>query len=81
MVLGHRGIVDQGSWQDLKFKATSIAKFSSGRGTRDDTILSANFDKLRAQVRVKDETEIDLARKTGDFSLYGKAPSQTQETY
>ncbi|KAI1427713.1 putative ABC transporter [Xylaria sp. FL1777] len=71
VVLGEHGIIDQGSWQDIKVKAASIAKFSSGRPVKENAVLSANFDKLSAQVRAKDETEVDLSRQTGDPALYG----------
>ncbi|KAI1121698.1 putative ABC transporter [Nemania abortiva] len=71
IVLGNRTIIDQGTWQEIKAKPASIAKFSSRSQARENTILSANFDKLAAQLRAKDETQADLTRKTGDFSLYG----------
>ncbi|KAK9424055.1 putative ABC transporter [Seiridium unicorne] len=71
VILGDRGIIDQGSWQDIKVKATSIAKFSSSHGIKENAILSTNFEKLSAQLRAKDETEIELARQTGDIALYG----------
>ncbi|KAI1842151.1 hypothetical protein JX266_011684 [Neoarthrinium moseri] len=71
VVLGNRGIVDQGSWQNINTKATSIAKFSSSHTSRENVILSANYDKLSAQLRAKDDTELDLARQTGDTALYG----------
>ncbi|KAI0127391.1 putative ABC transporter [Xylariales sp. AK1849] len=71
VVLGDRGIIDQGKWQDLNIKATSIAKFSSSHTGKENVILSANYDKLSVQLRAKDETELDLARQTGDVALYG----------
>jgi ATP-binding cassette subfamily C (CFTR/MRP) protein 1 len=74
VVLGDRGIIDQGNWQNIKIKAASIAKFSSSHHIKDNAILSANFDKLSAQLRAKDEIEIDLARQTGDPALYGNFP-------
>lgn len=64
-------IVEQGAWQEIKTKIASIAKFSSRSQARQNTGLSANFDKLTAQLRVKDETQEDLARQTGDAFLYG----------
>ncbi|KAJ8131478.1 hypothetical protein O1611_g2147 [Lasiodiplodia mahajangana] len=70
IVLGNRTIVDQGTWQEIKVKTASIAKFSSRSQAKENGTLSANFDKLSAQLRVKDETKADLARHTGDLSLY-----------
>ena len=71
VVLGNRGIVDQGNWQSIKIKAASIAKFDSGHRARDNTLVSASFEKLGAQIRAKDEAEMDLARQSGDSALYG----------
>ena len=75
MVLGDHGIIDQGNWQNIKIKAASIAKFSSSYHNKDNAALSANFDKLSAQLRAKDDTEIDLARQSGDPALYGNFSS------
>lgn len=72
MILKDHEIVDQGSWQDIQFKATFSTKFSSSYRNRDNAILSANFEKLNNQLRAKDETEIDLARQTGDPTLYSE---------
>ncbi len=74
MVLGDRGIVDQGSWQNIIVKAESIAKFASGHTSKENVVLSANYSKFSAQLRAKDETELDLARQTGDAALYGSFP-------
>ncbi|GIC92891.1 uncharacterized protein Aud_009366 [Aspergillus udagawae] len=72
VVLGDHRIIDQGNWQNIKIKAASIAKFSSSHHTKvNNAVLSAKFDELSAQLRAKDETEIDLARQTGDPALYG----------
>ena len=79
VVLGDYEILDQGNWQDIKVKAASIAKFSSSHHTQDNTILSADFDKLSAQFRAKDEAEIDLARQTGDLALYSNFFSQIHD--
>lgn len=76
MVLGDNGIVDQGNWQNIKTKAASIENISSSHYIKDNAILSANFDKLGAQFRAKDEAEIDLSRQTGDSALYGNPLSQ-----
>lgn len=74
VVLGDNGVIDQGSWQNIKVKAASIAKFSPIDYAKDTTMLSTNFDKLAAQLRAKDETEQDLARQSGDPALYGNCP-------
>jgi hypothetical protein len=71
VVLGDHGIKEQGPWQDIKIKATLIAKFSSKPQASNNHVLSSGFDKLGAQVRAKDEAAFDLARTTGDFALYG----------
>ncbi|THV47959.1 hypothetical protein BGAL_0277g00120 [Botrytis galanthina] len=71
IVLGDHGIIDQGNWQSIKIKAGSIAKFSSGNHIKDNAAVAAAFAKLSAQVRAKDEAEIDLARQSGDSALYG----------
>lgn len=77
MVLGDHGIKEQGTWQEIKEKAASIAKFNHDPQTKSDVVLTANFDKLKAQVRAKDEAEVDLSRQTGDLALYGTVPAQT----
>lgn len=75
VVLGDNSIVDQGTWERIGTKATSIAKFHSGREEKDSVILPAGFDKLGAQFRAKDEAEEDLSRQTGDSALYGNIPT------
>ncbi|KAM0171092.1 hypothetical protein ACHAPF_008462 [Botrytis cinerea] len=70
VVLGDHGIIDQGDWQSIKIKAGFIAKFSSGNNIKDNAAVVAAFAKLSAQVRAKDEAEIDLARQSGDSALY-----------
>ncbi|KAI0189383.1 putative ABC transporter [Xylaria flabelliformis] len=71
VVLGNYGIIDQGPWQTIKVKAASLAKFSASHHLSENANLSASFDKLNAQLRAKDETEVDLARQTGDPAVYG----------
>jgi ATP-binding cassette subfamily C (CFTR/MRP) protein 1 len=73
VVLGNNRVIDQGNWQNIKSKATSIAKFSSSHHIKDSDILSENFDELGAKVRAKDEAEIDLSRQTGDLTLYSNS--------
>ncbi|KAI0117845.1 putative ABC transporter [Nemania sp. FL0031] len=70
IVLGNRTVLDHGTWQEIKIKAASTAKFSSRTQARENALVSANFNKLAAQLRAKDETQADLARHTGDLSLY-----------
>ncbi|KAI1756695.1 putative ABC transporter [Xylaria castorea] len=71
VVLGNHGIIDQGPWQTIKVKAASLAKFSASHHLSENANLSASFDKLSAQLRTKDETEVDLARQSGDPAIYG----------
>ncbi|TVY57487.1 ABC transporter FUM19 [Lachnellula cervina] len=71
VILEDHGIKEQGNWQTIKGKASSIAKFTSSSQGKHDPGQSVNFDKLSAQTRAKDEAEIDLARQTGDSALYG----------
>lgn len=81
MVLGDHRIIDQGNWQNIKIKAASIAKFSSSHHTKvNNALLSAKLDELSAQLRAKDETEIDLARQTRDPALYGNSLSLLMDT-
>lgn len=75
VVLGDHGIVDQGSWQNLNVRVASIAKFGSNHmASKENGILSANYNKLSAQLLAKDATEQDLARQTGDTTLYSCSP-------
>jgi hypothetical protein len=71
VILGDHGIKEQGLWTNIRSKAESIDKFNLNPHVNGDVVLSANFDRLRAQVRAKDEAEVDLSRQTGDLRLYG----------
>ncbi|ETS86194.1 hypothetical protein PFICI_00022 [Pestalotiopsis fici W106-1] len=71
VILSDHTITDQGTWQNIKTKTSSIMKFDSGNSTKPSVALSANFNRLSAQLRAKEETELDLARQTGDTALYG----------
>ncbi len=72
MVLGNNSIVDQGPWQTIKVKSESLAKFSAtSHHLNENTKLAGGYDALNAQLRVKEETEADLARQTGDPAIYG----------
>ena len=81
MVLKDHEILDQGNWQNIQFKAAFSTKFSSSSGNNDNAILAASFEKLNNQLRTKDETEMDLARKTGDPTLYGDFRSSSTRLY
>jgi ATP-binding cassette subfamily C (CFTR/MRP) protein 1 len=70
VVLGDHEIKEQGTWQEIQVKTASVAKFSPSSQDKN-TVLSANFDQLRAQFRATAEAEKDLARQTGDIALYG----------
>ncbi|KAF8851871.1 putative ABC transporter [Acephala macrosclerotiorum] len=71
LIVGDGGIQEQGSWQDIKAKSNSIMKFVPKSRDASDGTLVAGFDKLNAQMRARDEAEVDLSRQTGDFALYG----------
>lgn len=71
MVLGNRGIIDQGPWERLNVTFDLIAKFLQGHHSSDNAILPGNFNALSTQFRIKDETKIDLARQSGDPAIYG----------
>ncbi|KAF2968293.1 hypothetical protein GQX73_g5239 [Xylaria multiplex] len=70
IVLDQHGVLEQGSWENIKAKAGSISKFSRSHNPKDNPVLSANFDHLNKQTQVGMETEADLARRTGDPALY-----------
>jgi ATP-binding cassette subfamily C (CFTR/MRP) protein 1 len=70
VVLGDHGIKEQGTCQEINANTAATAKFTLGPQDKN-TVLSANFDQLRAQFRATDEAEVDLARQTGDLALYG----------
>ncbi|KAM3441708.1 hypothetical protein MY4824_001486 [Beauveria thailandica] len=70
VVLGNHGVIEQGPWSSIKIKAESIDKFSSVTNATGSSPLAANFNSLNAQLRIKDEDEVDLARQTGDTALY-----------
>jgi len=64
--------MEQGNWENIKIKATSISKFSTSNSAKENAVILANFAKLNAQVQAKEETEADLSRQTGDPALYGE---------
>lgn len=73
VILGDGGVKEQGPWRDLKRKGTAIEKFipsHEGQPSGSD-IPTADLAKLSAQLRARDEAAVDLARQTGDITLYG----------
>ncbi|KAI0521679.1 putative ABC transporter [Xylaria bambusicola] len=72
VVLGNNSIVEQGPWRTIKLKSQTLAKFSAGtQQPVEDAKLAGRYDALNAQIRVKEETEADLSRQTGDPAIYG----------
>ncbi|KAH8689022.1 putative ABC transporter [Talaromyces proteolyticus] len=71
VILGSNTIIDQGHWKNIMHKAASLAKYSSSRHVADNRSSSASFHKLSGQLQAKNEAEIDLARRSGDPTLYG----------
>jgi ABC-type Fe3+/spermidine/putrescine transport system ATPase subunit len=78
VVLGDGEVKEQGPWDKIKGKTAAIAKFipSGDHFEGFTTAEGVANSKLTAQLRAKDDAEIDLARKTGDIALYGLHPSQ-----
>lgn len=76
VILGDGGVKEQGAWRDLKKKGAAIEKFipSDGGHHSGSDIPMANLAKLSAQLRARDEAAVDLARQTGDITLYGNEP-------
>ncbi|TVY68841.1 ABC transporter FUM19 [Lachnellula suecica] len=70
VVLKDRKVKEQGPWEVMKRREASIAKFTPHPQDKNAVTLSASFDTLSAQLRVKDEAELDLSRQTGDLALY-----------
>ncbi|RFU26545.1 hypothetical protein B7463_g9807, partial [Scytalidium lignicola] len=73
VILGDLGIKAQGGWNTIKSKTEAIEKFGPRNPTEEggDSALAKNLDKLNAQLRASNEAEGDLARQTGDTTLYG----------
>ncbi|KAK6853983.1 hypothetical protein PG995_010795 [Apiospora arundinis] len=71
VVLGNGGVVKQGNWRMLNLNAAPISKLSSGHTGDESMVLSADYENLSHQLRANAETELDLARQTGDTALYG----------
>lgn len=73
ILLGESRVLEQGPWQSLQGKSAATSKFVPGHISerQNHGVPSADLSKLQAQLRAKDEAEVDLARKTGDIALYG----------
>ncbi|KAK5653329.1 hypothetical protein OQA88_9020 [Cercophora sp. LCS_1] len=71
VILGDGGIKEQGKWDEIKSKTAIISKFIPKSHAHDgDAVALPNLANLSAKLRAKEEAEVDLARKTGDLSLY-----------
>lgn len=74
VLLGDGGVREQGTWDSLQAKLAAIEKFIPPASGKDESKSAPEIDltrRLEAQLRVRDEAETDLARKTGDVALYG----------
>ncbi|CAG8972658.1 hypothetical protein HYALB_00011398 [Hymenoscyphus albidus] len=71
LVLEDGGIKERGTWNDIKVKASSIAKFAPEKRNSLEAALSPKLDQLSAQIQAKNDLENDVSRQTGDFALYG----------
>lgn len=76
MIIGDHEILDQGNWQNIQSRTAFSSKFSSGYRNKDNITLSTSLEPLNVQLRTKRESEIDLARQTGDPALYGELGPQ-----
>ncbi|PVH81323.1 P-loop containing nucleoside triphosphate hydrolase protein [Cadophora sp. DSE1049] len=72
IVLGDGTIQTRGTWDELKSELSQIAKVQMKESeSRHDLPTVTDFVKVKAQVRLTEDAAEDLARKTGDFALYG----------
>lgn len=63
----------RGTWEDLKSDMSQIAKFQMAESeSRLSDPAQSSSVRFKAQVRSRKDAVEDLARKTGDFGLYGK---------
>jgi hypothetical protein len=72
--LGDRRVEEQGTWQTIQSKGESLAKFIPPKDSikiESDLALRNTPDRLSAQLRARDEAEVDLTRQTGDVAVYG----------
>lgn len=72
MVLDGGQVKAQGAWQIIQHKvSSSISKFSLHHDNdRGGDNPSSTPGKADIQVRVKQDAQADLTRKTGDLGLY-----------
>ncbi|CAG8955431.1 hypothetical protein HYFRA_00010296 [Hymenoscyphus fraxineus] len=71
LVLEDGGVKECGTWNDIKVKASSIAKFAPEKRNSCEAALSPKLDQLSAQIQAKNDFKNDVSRQTGDFALYG----------
>ena len=73
IVLGNRKIQTRGTWDELKSELSQIAKVQmAGSETGHDVPREMRSVSGIAQVMLREDAADDLARKTGDFALYGR---------
>lgn len=74
IILGDHGIRQRGRGLEMKHKSAAILKPLVNDGGEAETASqspsSQTFDRLTSQARREAEAEVDLARKTGDFTIY-----------
>lgn len=73
IVLENRRIQARGTWDELKSELSQIAKVQmAGSKTRNNVPREMGSVNMKAQVMLNQDATEDLARKTGDFALYGR---------
>lgn len=72
MILDNHRIIDQGKWKDIKAKTEKVSKISISKSANEANVIAADFDRLEARQRTKEETEIDVTRQRADSALYGE---------
>ncbi|ORY66313.1 putative ABC transporter [Pseudomassariella vexata] len=73
LILSDGCIIKQGSWKDLQSEFTSFARLlpeSRKDHEMDDPQSSNVADRFTSRIQACDDAEIDLARQTGDSTLY-----------
>ncbi|KAH7400242.1 P-loop containing nucleoside triphosphate hydrolase protein [Cadophora sp. MPI-SDFR-AT-0126] len=71
IVLGDRTIQTRGSWGELKSDLSQITKVQISESETRHVPSETDLTNTKAQERRKEDAAEDLARKTGDFALYG----------
>lgn len=76
MILEDQGIIRQGPWAEVKshmhFDPELASKSSTAATPIHDAVVSQGLIKLQAQKRAAGDIVVDIERKSGDLSLYGK---------